>query len=301
MHIQLSATLLLAIFAFVLQHQQQHFIRGATTDKPSRCIAGVCSFVWRVELKLMRISCKHKRLAEFPLSCTEFNGNIDSFDFLLNDNNLTQVPDRGLHAFAKHLLIKRLDLSRNQITHVHANAFKDVRGVERLYLNNNQLETIDAATFEPLRIATQHIDVSANNISAIENSTFANFSQLVHLDLSFNRIESIDPTAFLNCSQLQYLFLNGNNLKQIRTRLFFSLVNLNHVFLQSQRSSLLTIDDFAFERNTSSNHQLSRFNITLGVARSVSKAFIQLDIRAFCSRKFNNDNYSNTYNGPFAR
>ena len=163
------------------------------------------------------------------------------------------------------------------------------------------LATIDAATFEPLRNATHRIDLSANNISAIENSTFANFGRLVHLNLSFNRIESIDPTAFLNCSQLQYLFLNGNNLKQIRTRLFFSLVNLNHVFLQSQRSSLLTIDDFAFERNTSSNHQLSRFNITLGVARSVSKAFIQLDIRAFCSRKFNNDIYSNTYNGPFAR
>ena len=227
-------------------------------------------------------------------SSSQYPSNLSEIELHLGNNKLTQVPAKGLQALVQHLFIKKLDLSRNQITNVYVDAFKNLLGVAELYLNKNKLKSIDAATFEPLRTTTENIDLSHNNISAIEALTFANFSKLAYLNLRFNQIESIHPTAFQHSAQLRQLDLSVNYLKQIPAGLFFSLVRLEYVYLYMQRSPLLTIDDFAFERDTSSNDQMSAVNITLGTNE------IHLGTRSFCSRKFNNSN-NNTRKGPFGQ
>ena len=203
------------------------------------------------------INCRNESLTEFPVRSDQhiYVSDIRMIDVYLDQNNLTHVPSGRLAFLAQQLHIAKLDLSNNQITNVDVDAFENLRGVEELYLDRNKLESINAATLAPLRSATQLIHLYDNNISKIEHATFANFRRLSELDLSNNRIESIHPKAFVNSAQLIHLDLSGNNLKHIPARLFFTLVNLDNIFLHLQRSPLLTIDDFAFERDTSSYDQ----------------------------------------------
>ena len=207
-----------------------------------------------------------------------------------NESKIVNCTGHGLIDLTagrlKNVYLELLEMSATEITHLHVDAFTEVRGIRHLKLNNNSISVISAATLAPLRNVTQRIDLSANNISTIENSTFANFSQLVRLDLSSNLIESIDHDAFLDCAQLQYLYLFNNSLKRIPARLFFSLVKLELVDVHSQRSPMLTIDDYAFERDKLS----ASVRIILGNGTG-----IQLGSRAFCSRNNNNANTS-----PFA-
>ena len=241
------------------------------------------------------INCRNESLTEFPVRSDQhiYVSDIRMIDVYLDQNNLTHVPSGRLAFLAQQLHIAKLDLSNNQITNVDVDAFENLRGVEELYLDRNKLESINAATLAPLRSATQLIHLYDNNISKIEHATFANFRRLSELDLSNNRIESIHPKAFVNSAQLIHLDLSGNNLKHIPARLFFTLVNLDNIFLHLQRSPLLTIDDFAFERDTSSYDQLSLVSIYFE-----QTAFIHFEQKALCSRS---SSRSNTRIGPFAR
>ena len=277
-----SANLLLTLI--IACSLQQLLIRGAA-EETAGCPFDKCTCEQQSE-SFLKIFCGYSRLREFPIRSSKYHPNVTKIELHLESNKLVQVPAGRLHALAEHLLIKRLDLGNNEITSVHVEAFKDLQGVEQLYLNDNRLIAIDAATFDPLRNTTQHIDLSRNKIGAIEALTFANFSKLVHLDLNSNCIESIQPDAFLHCVQLRELDLSLNYLKKIPARLFFSLVRIENIFLEWQRKNLLTIDDFAFERDTS----MSAVNITLSHMQSDSKE-IQLGTRSFCSLN-NNTNKS---------
>ena len=258
----------------------------------------LCFCPWNVADSTL--DCRHKALREFPVRSDKqhYVADIRMIDIYLDNNKLTHVPARGLAYVVQQLYIKQLFLSHNQITHVHVHAFKDLRGVEELHLDNNKLESINAATLAPLRSATHLIHLYRNNISKIEHATFANFRRLSELDLSNNRIESIHPKAFVNCVKLIRIYLNDNNLKQIPARLFFTLVNLIDVHLESQRSRLLTIDAFAFERDTSSNDQLWLVSIRLNEIDS-----IHCDKKAMCSRssRSNNNNNNKTQTSPFSK
>ena len=300
MHSQRSAVLLLTIIACAALQQ---FIRGAAGE--THCIIDQCRCQYiqsksESNSQIFKVDCgdfldsAHHKLGDLPMRpSSQYPSNLSEIELHLGNNKLTQVPAGRLYALVQHMFIKILDLSFNQITNVHVDAFKDLQGVAVLNLNRNKLKTIDAATLAPLRTTVERIDLPRNNITKIESLTFANFSKLAYLNLGFNQIATINSTAFQHSAQLRQLDLSGNSLKQIPARLFFSLVRLQFINLYMQRSPHLTIDDFAFERDTSSNDQMSAFNITLGNQT-------QLGTRSFCSRRFNNSN-NNTRKGPFGQ
>ena len=160
---------------------------------------------------------------------------------------------------------------------------------------HNRLNRISAATLEPLRSTLELLEAYNNHLTRIEAYTFANFTRLFHLDLCSNQIEFIHQFAFANSSKLGELLLYNNSLLHVPARLFFSLVNIKKIDLTWQKSSRMRIDDYAFERDTSVDHQLSAVKIALSVTQYDA---IQMGTRAFCSRNNNNDN--KTRQSPFA-
>ena len=268
---QSALQLLLTIIACVLQQQQQ-FIRATKSNSavlPTHCLSDKCIFVIRSGIGL--ISCFNRRLTEFPVCSTQLHHSNININIDLRENDLTQLPARGLYNLVRLAPILLLDLTNNQINDVHVDAFKDLQGVIDIKLNNNKLTTIDAATLEPLRSSIQFLSLHSNNINEIKAFTFAYLAKLTSLDLRSNQIESFHSTAFFNCSQLETIYLADNKLKKIPARLFSSLVSLANIFLSDQRSPLLIIEDFEFERDAPSNDQFNYVRIDFLLAQQLQQ------------------------------
>ncbi|XP_072036411.1 uncharacterized protein [Amphiura filiformis] len=108
------------------------------------------------------------------------------------------------------------------------------------------------------------VDLSANNISSIENGTFSNCGSLVKLVLSHNPIVRLQYGAFTGLSHLRNLYLRGVHLKSLHKE---SLQGLQRVLYQVVIIApyLCDIEPGLFEFTT-----LSFFTISSDCLRNLS-------------------------------
>lgn len=111
------------------------------------------------------------------------------------------------------------------------------------------------------------LNLSRNEISAIENETFVELTGLIRLDLSFNLIGSIDLLAFAGLNDLGELNLSNNRITELAYGAFdfllnLRILNLSFNLIQEMREEIFTsinvIEEFYIQ-----NNRLSFINPTI--------------------------------------
>ncbi|KJH45863.1 leucine Rich repeat-containing domain protein [Dictyocaulus viviparus] len=173
----------------------------------------------------------------------------------LNGNKITRLNDalektkpellkltlayNRLKFFPPELLIgmtrlKHLDLSKNNII-----------GLNRSILGTDY----DGGT------SLKHINLAGNQIRFIgDTNIFLQMTSLTYLDLSYNQIEAIEPKSIGNLLKLEHLYLQNNKLRQFPLHANQNLLNLKQLDLNN--NLIKRLPDYAL----SSTYRLQYFS-----------------------------------------
>lgn len=139
----------------------------------------------------------------------------------LNDNRIQWVSKMSFETIKE---IKFLELSNNDITSLYLNI-----SASALYANNNRLKAIDInsvgyLSFFKNRIESIHfvhkegvlsLNISTNRLNSDSLISIQELSEMKSLDLSFNNLGALNVSTFLNMPKLQILNLQSTNLTRI--------------------------------------------------------------------------------------
>jgi Leucine-rich repeat (LRR) protein len=127
----------------------------------------------------------------------------------LSKNNIKELP---ANAFKGCPRLTSLTLSLNPIKVLRGDEFNQLSGLKELSLWNTKLASIGPTTFHPLTSLEQlYIGKSFTGENhVISKELFMNSTNLKLLDLSLNQIEAIHPEAFSNLHKLTRLDLERN-------------------------------------------------------------------------------------------
>ncbi|RMZ94744.1 Leucine-rich repeat-containing egg-6, partial [Brachionus plicatilis] len=113
--------------------------------------------------------------------------------------------------------LSTLILNSNGIAQV--NNLSNLDQLSNLQLSRNFLEHLTADALQHLPLLT-HLDLSHNKIKTMANNTFDSVKELSLLDLSFNKIEFLQVDLFSNLKKLQKLFLQSNSIRVVDFSVF---------------------------------------------------------------------------------
>jgi Leucine-rich repeat (LRR) protein len=102
----------------------------------------------------------------------------DTFKMLLNLNTIKLDHNQLNGELSQHLFtdlfnLQELSLSYNNLTSIHANAFKCLTNLTKIYLNNNKLIKLESRVFMDT-IKLQDIQLNHNKIMSIDSDVFLN-------------------------------------------------------------------------------------------------------------------------------
>jgi len=169
------------------------------------------------KLAIDAISCVDAGLGSFPVALLESDSSLFFLD--LRHNALVRLNSVSVPlSTASRWTVVHLRVADNMIHRININS--------------------------PWSRSLRTLDLSGNQLVAINSSTFSGFDQLVRLDLSTNRLEHIERGAFAPLSELSRLDLSWNRLTRLRTGVFDGLSSLGYLLLSG--NSISTIDDDVF-------------------------------------------------------
>ncbi|KAM4651369.1 amphoterin-induced protein 3 [Discoglossus pictus] len=138
-------------------------------------------------------------------------------------NGLHQVPEALPDATVS------LDLSHNNLSHLHNHWLSHVPRLNILRLSHNHIWKLPARAFHNATLLL-HLDLSSNRIERIHEELFECLTSLKELLLYKNRIVHIDEGAFSHLGNIHRLYLSWNKLK---TFSFNSMQNLTNPHLRT--------------------------------------------------------------------
>lgn len=161
------------------------------------------------------------------VSLDDFEGFGAALEHLnLQKNNLKSV---SANAF-KHIPgIKYLDMSENKIDNIAATAFDDIATSlsELKMVNGLSMSSLDSTPFQKLR-AMRHLDFSGNKISNIAGDFFHKMRDLKTVNIQDNRLDKISPQHFQDeyNPELVNITLAFNNIGSVEKNTFKDLNRL---------------------------------------------------------------------------
>lgn len=167
--------------------------------------------------------------------------------------------------------------------------FTTFPSITHLEISNSNLESINIPDSVRLRMLV----VDRNNISRIENGTFANQDELWYLNARDSNIQEIDEDGFVGLGAIVSLVLIGNQIESIAPRTFHPLVNVSYLDLEVNR--LTSIGDGVFSQNTRLSslylgfNQIEKISPTFSAGFGDNLGFIDLEQNECVSRRFEID------------
>ena len=131
----------------------------------------------------------------------------------LSGNRLVTIPSRQ---FRDLVSLTHLDLSHNQLSILTESTglFEPMSStMSSLRLNNNRLKTIEAKVFHTL-VNLKELDLSANELAAIDRNTLEGLGRLTHLLLANNDLINVHVEAFKSVPEILVLDLSHNKLRE---------------------------------------------------------------------------------------
>ncbi|XP_069487641.1 toll-like receptor 3 isoform X2 [Ambystoma mexicanum] len=170
----------------------------------------------------------------------------------LSSNRISQVTKEDFD-FLSNTSLEMLDLSSNPVKEFHAGCFKVIRSLHGLSLENVQLtpDLTQALCLELSGTGIQTLMLSKNQITRIKNTTFMGLlkTNLTVLDISVNNLTVIDNNSFASIPHLEYLSLEGNHIAHLSPLTFSGLPNLKLLNLRKclGGAKQSQIEDFSFQ------------------------------------------------------
>ncbi|KAM4721720.1 amphoterin-induced protein 3 [Rhinophrynus dorsalis] len=170
---------------------------------------------------------------ECPISC------ICASDLLsCVRKNLRQVPN------ALPTTSVSLDLSHNNLSHLHNHWLSDLPRLHILRLSHNHIRRLPAKAFHNAT-ELQHLDLSSNLLESIKKELFQPLCNLEELLLYNNRIAHVDDGAFTRLGNIQKIYLSWNLLTSFSFTCLQNLTNphLRTLDLSSNRFLSLPVEE----------------------------------------------------------
>lgn len=133
-----------------------------------------------------------------------------------------------LIAFKTHLNV--LDLSSNEISHLDANVFDDLKNLKKLFLNENNLKEVPEDIFKELT-NLEVLFLGNNMFKEVPVNLFKELSNLRDISLIENQLTILPRHLFRNNKNLLYVDLANNKINRIEFD-FNDLPNLEIVGLK---------------------------------------------------------------------
>ncbi len=111
--------------------------------------------------------------------------------------------------------------------------------VKGLNLSANQITKIQESDFKHLSLLTQ-LDLKSNNISQIDTGAFANLNSLNTLNLNNNSLVILGDDLFDGLSNLTELRINNNRIQAVASTSFKSLTSLTFLDISHNKLHHLT-------------------------------------------------------------
>jgi hypothetical protein len=147
-----------------------------------------------------------------------------------------------------------IDISRNRISSLHPDTFRNTSGIRKFIAGSNALASLHPTTFRDSKKLWK-LDFSNNKLTYLNPDTFSN-TDLRYVDLSNNKISSFHPDIFKNNSHLQELYLSNNTINSVNGNMFRNIPALWKLDVSGNKIAYL--DSNAFCNNT----RLFHFNIS---------------------------------------
>ena len=130
----------------------------------------------------------------------------------------------------------------------------------RAYCARRNLTDVPQSLFSDMWL----LDLSYNQITLLQNTSFQAYLELVWLDLHINQIYSIEIGTFFSLVHMKYLIMYGNPLINLNGNMFSWMCELRHLDLRltrlssfiiaiKNRASSVQIDDMEFSAHCTDN------------------------------------------------
>ena len=154
----------------------------------------------------------------------------------LSDNNIVEIKD---HAFENLKNVNDLNLQRNHLSTLSADAMYGLVNLKALRLDFNEIPILHTDWFHHLT-NLKKLTISYNMLNKLKKRDFQILVNLRFLFLNENQIRKMNAGVFLGLSQLKMLKLSYNLLSALPNGIFQDLVNLEYLLLQSNSISHLS-------------------------------------------------------------
>ncbi|XP_041834975.1 reticulon-4 receptor-like 2 [Melanotaenia boesemani] len=162
--------------------------------------------------------------------------------FTICSRALLSQPPSQVSAFTE-----LLDLSDNLISVIPQHAFNSNRKLRVLLLQNNNISLVEDGSFAHLEFL-QKLDLSWNRISGLTEGFSVGLTYLRELQLAHNQLASLNSRSFLHLDGLQKLNLTSNSIQTIHVRSFACMSTLRQLHLQDNQLTSLRSGTFSMLR-----------------------------------------------------
>ena len=175
----------------------------------------------RVPIKLAIKLEKSSIILDELLSITNINFGTGSVGW--SNLNLAELDIKWIRNLPKHMMIKQLNLSHNQLSTLRINVASHLKKCTKLELHYNNIKYIPTSILElPL---IKELNVSHNEISELPNVLWS--ASLAQLNLSYNKLNTLPDGVTERCADsMKMLQLDHNLLREV-PRCVCLLCNLN--------------------------------------------------------------------------
>lgn len=183
---------------------------------------------------------------------TDQNGETDEIRRRLSNDQINILQNSQSSAEAIKSVLNKVDalLLAWPIEDVEPNKIANLTGLSNLPnlkyldLDSQNITTINNNTFAGLPNLTS-LGLGNNKITAIPANTFSNLPKLEALNLEFNRISSLNAGSFSGLSKLERLSLVANQLTTLPSNGFSSLSKLTSLELDDNQLTTLSAGMFS--------------------------------------------------------
>ncbi|XP_055299406.1 toll-like receptor 7 [Sitodiplosis mosellana] len=149
-----------------------------------------------------------------------------------------------------------IDFKNCRFRKISINFFELFISLHTFIASDIELESMETKNFRDAKNLT-HLDVSHNQLTAIQPLLFFNAEKLARADFSRNAINQVDPLAFMGANNLKSLDLSHNNINQVDSKVF-STPKLSELNLSNNNLSIF--EEHTFDNITELKHLNLSFN-----------------------------------------
>lgn len=162
----------------------------------------------------------------------------------LAKNEIETLNSSAFVNYRSKLILRKLDLSSNQIRHVQTEAFDGLASIQEINFDKNLLSSIPT---EALRHLTSLEDLSmgVNYLKSVPNGALI-FPNLKSLSLEVNQISNVSAEAFQGVPNLLYLYLSSNSFQTLDGEIFRYMPNLKVLAMGDNNLTKISSNAFQF-------------------------------------------------------